>query len=82
MTPAQFRYGGRRVDDAGAVEAGDDGQPPGDGAGGLEPANVLHPAQAELEIVAMAGQWRQPTLLISPEEHPQIRPVYSRKAPR
>jgi hypothetical protein len=43
------------VDDAGAVEAGHDGEPAGHG-GGLEAADLLHPADVQLQVRAAGGQ--------------------------
>ena len=43
------------VEDAGPVEPGGDGEPPGDG-GGLEPADLLHPPDVELEVRTLGGQ--------------------------
>jgi hypothetical protein len=43
------------VQDAGPVEAGRDGEPPGDG-GGLEPADLLHPPDVQLQVRPPRGQ--------------------------
>jgi hypothetical protein len=43
------------VDDAGPVEPGGDGKPPRHG-GGLEPADLLHPPDVELQLRAPCGQ--------------------------
>ncbi len=59
------------VDDAGAVEASDDGQPSGDG-GGLEPSDVLHPPQIQLEVVALRVQRRELSVLTPGEEDPEV----------
>jgi hypothetical protein len=69
------------VDEAGPIEAGNHGQPPGDG-GGLEPADVLHPPQVQLEVVALCAQRRELARLTPREEHPQVRlSVLMRDAP-
>ncbi len=59
------------VDDAGPVEARDDGQPAGH-RGRLEPADVLHPPQVELEIVALGVKRRELPVLAPAEEDPQV----------
>ena len=50
------------VDDRGAVEAGDDGGPAGDG-GRLEPANLLHPSDVELNLWPGRGEGVEAVLL-------------------
>jgi len=59
------------VDDAGPVEASDDGQTSGD-RGGLEPSDVLHPPQVQLEIVALRVQRRELPVLAPDEEDPEV----------
>ena len=49
------------VQDAGPVEPGRDRESPGDG-GGLEPADLLHPPDVELEVRALGGQRVQAAL--------------------
>ena len=49
------------VDDAGPVEPGHHGEPPGDG-GGLESANLLHPPDVELEVRPLRDQRVQAAL--------------------
>ena len=49
------------VQDAGPVEPGRYREPPGHG-GGLEPADLLHPADVELEVRPPGGQRIQATL--------------------
>jgi hypothetical protein len=43
------------VQDAGAVEPGRDRESPGD-AGGLEPADFLHPPDVQLQVRSLRGQ--------------------------
>ena len=43
------------VQDAGPVEPGRDGEPAGDG-GGLEPADLLHPPDVELQVRPAGGE--------------------------
>jgi hypothetical protein len=59
------------VGDAGPVEAGDNGKPTGDGRR-LEPADVLHPPQVQLEVVSLRVEMGELPLLTPSEEHPQI----------
>src|SRR5690348_16753493 len=49
------------VQDAGPVEPGRDGEPAGDG-GGLEPADLLHPPDVELQVRPLDGQRVQAAL--------------------
>jgi hypothetical protein len=51
----------KTVEDAGTVEPGRDGEPPGDG-GGLEPADLLHPADVQLQVRPLRGQRVQAAL--------------------
>src|SRR5262249_20339088 len=49
------------VQDAGPVEPGRDGEPPGHG-GGLEPADLLHPPDVQLQVRPPRGQRVQAAL--------------------
>src|SRR5215468_9816337 len=42
------------VDDTGPVEPGRDGEPPGH-RGGLEPADLLHPPDVQLQVRSLRG---------------------------
>jgi hypothetical protein len=57
------------VDDAGPVEAGDDGEPPRH-CRGLESPHVLQPPQVELEVVALCSQRSELALPAPVEEDP------------
>ena len=59
------------VDDAGPVEPGRDGEPPGDG-GGLEPADLLHPPDVQLQVRPPGGQRVQAPLCAPGEEAAQV----------
>ena len=56
----------------GPVEARDGRQSSGHG-GWLEPADVLHPAQEQLEVVALGVQRRELPVLAPAQEDPQVR---------
>jgi hypothetical protein len=60
------------VDDAGPVEASRDREAPGD-RGGLELADLLHPADVWLQVRAPRGQRVEPALGAPGEEAPQVR---------
>jgi hypothetical protein len=49
------------IQNAGPVEPGYDGEPPGDG-GGLEPADLLHPPDVQLQVRPLGGQRVQAAL--------------------
>ncbi len=49
------------IEDAGPVEPGRDGEPPGHG-GGPEPADFLHPPDVQLEVRPLRGQRVQAVL--------------------
>ena len=49
------------VEEASPVEPGRDGEPPEDG-GGLEPADLLHPPDVQLQVRALRGQRVQAAL--------------------
>ena len=60
------------VDDAGFVEPGRDGEAPRDG-GGLEPADLLHPPDIQLQVHAASGQRVQAAFGASGKEAAQVR---------
>ena len=60
------------VDDAGFVEPGRHGESPGDG-GGLEPADLLHPPDVQLQMRPPGGQRIQVTLGGPGEEAAEVR---------
>jgi hypothetical protein len=60
------------VDDAGAVEPGDDLGPARHG-GGLEPAYLLHPSDVELDVWTLGSQRIETALGAPTQEHPQVR---------
>ena len=71
-TPAARSVFEDAVDDAGPVKAGDDGHSSGHG-GGLEPADVLHPPQVQLQVVTLRVQRRDLPLLAPGDEDPRVR---------
>jgi hypothetical protein len=59
------------VDDAGAVEPGRDPEAPENG-GGLEPADLLHPPDVQLQVRAPCGHRVQPALSTPGKERAQV----------
>jgi hypothetical protein len=66
---------GRRqdtVDDAGAVEAGDDRDAPGHG-GRLEAVDLLHPSDIALDVRPSRSGWVETALGATAQEGPNVR---------
>jgi hypothetical protein len=61
------------VEGAGAVEPGHNREPPGHG-GGLEPADLLHPPDVQLQVRALRGERVQAPL--GAPGHPYAARVY------
>ena len=60
------------VDDAGPGEPSGDREPAGYG-GGLEPADLLHPPDVQLQVRPPGGQWIQAALSAPGQVAPQVR---------
>jgi len=59
------------IDDASPVEPRHDGEVPGDG-GGLEPADLLHPPDVQLQVRPPGSQWIQAALCAPGEVAAQV----------